>query len=84
MDAGVQIILSGVLTFGVPLVLAARELWVLDRGIGGAGDRDDMPAPVPLAPTPGELPAPRPLPACLIPRLDSPAPSRRTRELEPV
>ena len=35
MSPGVQIILSGVLTFGVPLMIAARELIVLRRG--GAG-----------------------------------------------
>ncbi len=32
MRPEIQVLLSGALTFGVPLILAVRELLVLDRG----------------------------------------------------
>jgi hypothetical protein len=65
MRADVQAILSCSLTFGVPLVLALRELKLLRRGGGWSPDRipDDE--------------TPRPLPPCLFvpPRdFDEPAP----------
>jgi len=69
------VILSGVLTFGVPLVLAVRELLMLRRPPktrwGGTwGDGRTVPCPAPR----------KPLPDCLVPR-----PMRkttRTRHLE--
>ena len=69
----IQVVLSGTLTFGVPLLLAIHELAVLRRNPGQSGpDR-----------TPEPFPAPRkPLPDCLIPKLTprsgdhSPVPDR--------
>ena len=72
MSPAVQVILSGALTFGVPLALAIRELRVTRRG--GGGWRPD-----PVQPTP---PAPKPLPSCLIPQL--PPRPRAARVLEQV
>ncbi|MBL6455243.1 hypothetical protein JMJ55_07910 [Belnapia sp. T6] len=69
------VLLSGSLTFGVPLVLALRELRGLRRGGGGW-----RPDPVPPAPRP--LPrggSGKPLPDGLIPR---PLPARPVRQLE--
>jgi hypothetical protein len=59
MAPGVHVVLSGCLTFGVPLVMAIRELMVLRRGDGGAWPGDPVPETPPL---------PKPLPDCLIPR----------------
>lgn len=56
------VILSGCLTFGVPLLLALRELHLLRRRPNDGGYRPD-PAPEP---------APRPLPPCLVPVLPPP------------
>lgn len=65
MAPGTQVLLSGALTFGVPLLLAAYELVALGRASGGSsrfdGPRNDAPSP----PVPGGEPQP-PLPACLI------------------
>lgn len=59
MTSATFVMLSGLLTFGVPLALAIREL----RGVGHTPDRGDGPPP------PEVLPLPRkPLPACLLPR----------------
>jgi hypothetical protein len=55
-----QVLLSSLLTFGVPLVLAVRELIVTRRRPSGGGrPRHEVP----------DEPRPRPLPDCLIPRL---------------
>ena len=66
MDAEWHMLLSGTLTFGVPLALAVRELVVLRRPPGGAwpGDGPKTPAPLPMPPQ-----SPRSLPDCLIPRI---------------
>jgi len=66
MSPGVQIILSGSLTFGVPLALAVRDLWVLRRSGGGGGWRPEPPAPETPKPYDGGDPARPALPACLI------------------
>jgi hypothetical protein len=70
MSPATFVVLSGTLTFGAPLALAIRELFVLRnprRGGGWAGPRPD-----PVKPD-----APKPLPDCLIPK-----PISRVRELE--
>lgn len=61
MRADVQIASSFALTFGVPLVLAIRELVVLRRGGGWFPRADVPPEPVP------DPPRQRDLPACLRP-----------------
>ena len=86
MSAETVILLSGTLTFGVPLALAARELWALRRegGRGRDGGRGgpDGPAPdVPPAPRPA---GGRPLPDCLIPKPLPAAPPVRVRDIEHV
>ena len=69
MTPDTQILLSGALTFGVPLAFAVRELVVVRRPPRGGGGGPPAPAPAP--------PKPKPLPDCLIPR-----PYVRTRERE--
>jgi len=65
MSPSTFVILSGVLTFGVPLLLAVRELFYL-RPSGG------------WTPDPPPPPEPKPLPDCLIPK---PMVRRREPEL---
>ncbi len=67
MSPTTQVLLSGALTFGVPLALAFRELRVLRRPNRGAGWGGDpiVPTPPPPPPTDPETPS-RPLPECLI------------------
>lgn len=79
MDGTAFVVLSGALAFGVPLALAAREVFGLKRRKGGGGDWGGPPPSTPKPP-PGY--GDKPLPECLIPRL----PSRgvRIRELEEV
>ncbi len=74
-----QVLLSGALTFGVPLLLAVHELIALRRRPRG-GWRPD---PVPPAPPPPPRPSgEKPLPDCLIPK---PMPRQaKPRELEPA
>jgi hypothetical protein len=80
MSPETQILLSGALTFGVPLVLAVRELIVLRRPPRGGW----RPEPTPPAPTPPLSPAgQKPLPDCLIPKPVA-GPRERVRELEPA
>jgi hypothetical protein len=55
MSPELQVILSGSLTFGVPLVIAVREIVVTRRGGGWRPERLPEPRPV------------RPLPPCLLP-----------------
>jgi hypothetical protein len=57
MAPELQVILSGALTFGVPLAVAVRELIVTRRGGGWRPER--LPEPRPQ----------KPLPPCLIPTL---------------
>jgi len=72
-------LLSGVLTFGVPLALAAREFWALRRDRGGGSGPDRAPdAPPPVPPGPAWA---GPLPECLIPR-PAPRSAVRPRVLE--
>ncbi len=64
MRPELQIFLSGCLTFGVPLVLALRELVLLRRHDGDDWPRDRPPED-----------GPKPLPPCLlVPFKDCPAP----------
>jgi hypothetical protein len=60
MAPGTQILLSGALTFGAPLVLAVMELVNARRHRGGGGFRPPEPEPTP--------PPPKSLPDCLIPK----------------
>ena len=89
MSPATQVILSSALTFGVPLLLAVRELIALRRWRDEPGGRDGPAEPRPLPLPPGGGLAVKPLPACLIPvrRPDlapNLAPERRERVLEPV
>lgn len=79
MDGTVYVVLSGAVTFGVPLALAVRELIDLRRRNSGGWEGD---GPPPSKPVPPPRTGQRPLPDCLIPKL-SPSPVR-TRELEEV
>lgn len=86
MTPATQVILSGTLTFGVPLLLAIRDLVWLKQGRGSwdGGPKDAPPEPVMPGPPGGVMVTPRRLPECLIPKPD-PSFSRshqpaRTRE----
>ncbi len=74
MSPELQVILSGTLTFGVPLVVAVREVIVTKRGGGWRPERLPEPRPV------------KPLPPCLLPppprprAPDADAPRRRVLE----
>ena len=82
MNPGTQIILSGTLTFGVPLALAVRDLIALRRPFGGSW-RPEPPEPVAPRPTGGDGSARPALPECLLiaaqGRLQT-----ASQELEPV
>ena len=68
MAPATQIFLSGVLTFGVPLALAVRELVTVHRRPRSGPSDDPPPPPPPPKPTPPSDIYSRPLPACLIPQ----------------
>ena len=80
------VLLSGTLTFGVPLLLAVRELKTLGpRGEDRRGPDDGNPDPVPPSPDkPVVVTVQKPLPDCLIPRPVARVPDHAPRELEPV
>lgn len=79
MGTGMFVLLSSVLTFGVPLVLAFRELLVLRRGGGRGGSWErDRPRDTPPAPLPA---GGKPLPDCLVPKR-LPRATARSRVLE--
>jgi hypothetical protein len=84
MTQAAQILLSGALTFGVPLVLAVRDLMALRRGRGDGNwpPQPEAPPPSPHSGSPGQRPTLRKeLPACLIPVRSPQADSRpRVRE----
>ncbi len=67
MAPATQIILSGAVTFGIPLALIVRELVVVQRQ-PKAGPSDDPQPPPPPKPNPPTDIYSRPLPACLIPQ----------------
>ena len=79
MDGTAFVVLSGALTFGVPLVVAMRELFELKRRDSGGWEGD---GPLPSKPQPPPITGQKPLPDCLIPRL--PSGPVRIRELEEV
>lgn len=64
-DALQHVLLSGGLTFGLPLIIAVREIIVTRRSSGGwSGDPPKEPEPLPPQPE-----GPKRLPECLIPKL---------------
>jgi hypothetical protein len=80
MNPELMILLSGALTFGVPLVLAVLDLLAMRRSSGGGGSPERARAPdTPPAPGPAGV---RPLPDCLIPKPVPPSTVRAARELE--
>ena len=84
MTSETFVLLSGALTFGVPLVLAMRELKGLrPSGGNGRGPDADDPQPVPQGPNkPVVLTEQKPLPDCLIPKPVIHVPEPAERELE--
>ena len=79
LSPAVQVVLSGCLSFGIPLLIAIYELRNLRRYRGGGGGwRRPAPNPPPRPMDNGT----RPLPACLVPTPQWRAPSpSRIREL---
>ncbi len=84
MAPGIQIVLSGALTFGIPLLFAVNELRALRRRWNGPDDRNGQPDPEPPPFRPGDVPAPKPLPACLIPNIRPSLDTVRSRVPERV
>lgn len=74
MTGETYVLLSGAVTFGVPLVLAVLQL----RRLGPSAPRGDDRRP----PPPVIAPPPRPLPYCLLPRPDARPVVTRVRVLE--
>jgi hypothetical protein len=81
MAPSTQILLSGALTFGVPLALAVRDLMTMRRSPPGPGWRPDPVPPKPPQPIDGSGPA---LPACLLDAAKGYGASRKLLELERV
>ena len=83
MTSETFVLLSGALTFGVPLYLAMRELKITGSGGGGRGPGTPDPEPIPPAPDRPALVVQKPLPDCLIPKplVHVPAPAERELEL---
>ena len=79
MNGTAFVMLSATLTFGIPLLLALRELYELKRRDKGGWDGDGS---APIVPPPPPSFGHKPLPDCLIPRL--PPNPARMRELEEV
>jgi len=88
MKPALVVILSGALTFGVPLLIAIWEVMAMRRESRRGWGPDAPPAPEPPGPRLGPSPAQRPLPACLIPQrqpgLGPNGSARPARVLEPV
>ena len=70
MAPGVQVILSGTITFGVPVLCAVRELILLRR------PRNDRGGPGPEPSPPDRDPDAPSLPACLVPQPRARQPAR--------
>ncbi len=69
MDATIQVLCSGALTFGVPIVLAGWELWKLRPATRRLPPGEDGPLePSPLPDTGVSPRVQKPLPDCLIPK----------------
>jgi hypothetical protein len=77
MAPATQILLSGCLTFGVPLAAAIYDLFSTNRGPSGPDWRPDPPEPQDPGPIRGGSPEGKALPQCL---LDA-AMGNRVREL---
>jgi hypothetical protein len=87
MKPAIVVILSGALTFGVPLLIALWEVAAMRRNARGRWRPDGSPPPEPPAPPMDSPPAQRPLPACLVPSRHpglSPSHAPATRVLEPA
>lgn len=87
MSPDVHILLSGALSFGVPLALAIRELIVLGRDPGTPGNGGDARERLPVPTPPDHDPALPPLPPSLVRALRADADEarrepRRVRVLE--
>jgi hypothetical protein len=67
MKPALVVILSGALTFGVPLFIAIWEVIAIRRNAKGGWRPGGPPPPEPPAPPMDSPPAQKPLPACLIP-----------------
>ena len=81
MDSETFIMLSSALSFGAPLALAVRELIVLRRDDGKRGGGSWKGDPAPDKPPPPAPAGNKPLPECLVPKLQ-PRPAARPRMLE--
>jgi hypothetical protein len=84
MTQAAQILLSGALTFGVPLALAVRDLLTMrrDRGGGSWPPQPEAPPPRPHSGSPALRPSlHKELPACLIP-VRTPQTEQRPRARE--
>jgi len=81
MTPAAQILLSGALTFGVPLALAVRDLMALRRGSGG-GYWPPQPQTPPPLPSSGGPAMRRELPSCLVPVRPALEPEVRPRVRE--
>ena len=66
MSPATQVILSGSLTFGVPLVLALRDLFLLKKRPRDGGWQPEPPEPDIPKPDNGGQPTREVLPSCLL------------------
>jgi hypothetical protein len=83
MSPAIQVVLSGVLTFGIPLVLALREVSIIRKNGPPPQGGTEPRRPVPPRPRGGE-PDLKPLPACLLPPYPPLPDEERRRVLEDV
>lgn len=79
MEPALQVLIGGMVTFGVPVAMA---VWLLRaKRDDGPGDNDRRVGDKPPRPTgPGHVRSPRPLPSCLIP--SPPGPMSRVEQAD--
>ncbi len=75
MAPGIQVALSLVMAFGVPLIFAIGERGTTKRDKGDWNGRNDPPEPRPSPRPSSDETMSRPLPACLIPVVVQKAPA---------